>query len=100
MINAVKVDNVENITGEFDFEVIGMARGYSREDKEVDENVIKEAIDLAKVADIVLFFFGLNEDSESEGLDREHLRIPQNQIDLMEELFKANDNIVGVISAG
>ena len=100
MVNAVKVDNVENITGEFDFEVIGMARGYSREDKEVDENVIKEAIDLAKVADIVLFFFGLNEDSESEGLDREHLRIPQNQIDLMEELFKANDNIVGVISAG
>jgi len=100
MVNAVKVDNVENITEEFDFEVIGMARGYSREDKEVDENVIKEAIDLAKVADIVLFFFGLNEDSESEGLDREHLRIPQNQIDLMEELFKANDNIVGVISAG
>ena len=34
-------------------------------------------------ADIVIFCFGLDEISESEGLDRTHMRIPQNQIDLL-----------------
>ena len=37
---------------------------------------------------------------EAEGLDRSHMRIPQNQIDLLETLAKVNENIVGVISAG
>ena len=49
---------------------------------------------------MVLFFFGLNEKSETEGLDRKHLRIPQNQINLIQELAKANANMIGIISAG
>lgn len=52
------------------------------------------------VLDVVLFFFGLNEKSETEGLDRKHLRIPQNQINLIQELAKANANMIGIISAG
>ena len=59
-----------------------------------------EAMTLARKADIVLYFFGLNEASESEGLDRTHLRIPKNQIDLLERLSIENHNIVGIISAG
>ena len=76
-----------------------MAHGYSRADKE-DESLVNEAIELAKQADIVLYFFGLNEASESEGLDRTHLRIPNNQVELLEKLSKVNENIVGIISAG
>ena len=60
----------------------------------------KEAVDLARRSDVVLFFFGLNEKSETEGLDRKHLRIPQNQINLIQELAKANANMIGIISAG
>lgn len=98
-VNATNVETVEKVISQFDLNIIGMSHGYSRADKE-DESLVNEAIELAKQADIVLYFFGLNEASESEGLDRTHLRIPNNQITLLKKLSKANDNIVGVISAG
>jgi len=99
MVNATIVENAQRLIKKLDLNIIGMAHGYSRADKE-DESLVNEAIELVKQADIVLYFFGLNEASESEGLDRTHLRIPNNQITLLEKLSKANDNIVGVISAG
>ena len=99
MVNATIVENAQRLIKKLDLNIIGMAHGYSRADKE-DESLVNEAIELAKKADIVLYFFGLNEASESEGLDRTHLGIPNNQITLLEKLSKANDNIVGVISAG
>ena len=98
-VNAADVEDVKKVLPQFDLNIIGMAHGYTRFDKE-DEMLVKEAIDLAKQADIVLYFFGLNEASESEGLDRTHLRIPSNQISLMEKLAAVNENIVGIISAG
>ena len=49
---------------------------------------------------MVLYFFGLDEMSESEGLDRTHMRIPQVQVDVLRAMAKVNPNIVGVISAG
>lgn len=57
-------------------------------------------MDLAKSADVIVYCFGLDERSESEGIDREHLRIPQNQIGLSEALARVNPHIVGVLSAG
>ncbi len=56
--------------------------------------------ELAKNADVVLYCFGLDEISESEGLDRTHMRISQNQVALLEMLARVNENIVGIISAG
>ncbi|EFU75318.1 beta-glucosidase family protein [Lachnoanaerobaculum saburreum] len=100
MVNPTKVDMIQSILAESDLEVIGTARGYSRLDKEDDAVMTDEAMTLARKADIVLYFFGLNEASESEGLDRTHLRIPKNQIDLLERLSIENHNIVGIISAG
>ena len=99
MVNATIVEDAQKIIKKLDLNIIGMAHGYSRVDKE-DELLVNEAIELAKQADIVLYFFGLNEASESEGLDRTHLRIPNNQVELLEKLSKVNENIVGIISAG
>ena len=98
MVNATIVENAKRLIKKLDLNIIGMAHGYSRADKE-DESLVNEAIELAKQVDIVLYFFGLNEASESEGLDRTHLRIPNNQITLLEKLSKVNENIVGIISA-
>lgn len=77
----------------------GCAAGYRRTG-EADEALKKEALDLAQKADVVIYCFGLNEISESEGMDRSHMRIPQNQIELLEALVKVNSNIVGVLSGG
>lgn len=99
MVNATIVEDAQKLIKKLDLNIIGMAHGYSRADKE-EESLVNEAIELAKQADIVLYFFGLNEASESEGLDRTHLRIPNNQVELLEKISKVNENIVGIISAG
>ncbi len=99
LVNPTKVETVAELAGKYDLQIVGMSRGYSRKGEE-DASTKKEALDLASRADIVLFFFGLNEDSESEGMDRTHMRIPQNQIELLQELGQVNSNLVGVISAG
>ena len=99
LVNPTKVETVSELIKGYDLQVVGMSRGYSRNGAE-DAAMKKEAMDLASRADIVLFFFGLNEDSESEGMDRLHMRIPQNQINLLQELGQANANLVGIISAG
>lgn len=99
MVNPTKVDCVAELAVSYDLQIVGMGRGYLRSGEE-DPVMKKEALDLASRADIVLFFFGLNEDSESEGTDRTHMRIPQNQITLLQELGQVNANLVGIISAG
>ena len=99
LVNPTKVETISEMVGSYDIQVIGSCRGYSRTGEE-DAATKKEALDIAKKADIVLFFFGLNEDSESEGMDRTHMRIPQNQITLLQELGQVNPNLVGIISAG
>ncbi len=99
LVNPTRVETINEMVGNYDIQVIGSCRGYSRTGEE-DAATKKEALDIAARADIVLFFFGLNEDSESEGMDRTHMRIPQNQITLLQELGQVNQNLVGIISAG
>ena len=99
LVKPTKLERVSEIANNYDVQVVGMSRGYNRSGEE-DAVMRKEALDLAAKADVVLYFFGLNEDSESEGMDRTHMRIPQNQITLLQELGGANPNLVGVISAG
>ena len=99
LVNTTKLETVSELVSQYDLQVVGSSRGYHRNGKE-DAVLTKEALDLAAKADVVLYFFGLNEDSESEGMDRIHMRIPQNQITLLQELGQANPDLVGVISAG
>ncbi len=99
MVNPTKLESIETIADSYGMQIVGMVKGYQRTG-ETDEALKKAAVDLAATADVVLYFFGLDELSESEGLDREHMRIPQNQIALLEAMAQVNSNIVGVLSAG
>lgn len=99
LVNPTTVETMISVIRNYDLEYAGAARGYQRNGEE-NELTKKEALDLAKTADVVIYCFGLNEISEVEGLDRVHMRIPQNQISLLEDLVKINPNIVGVLSAG
>ncbi len=99
MVNATKTETIVEETAHYHLQVIGSARGYERTRGE-NETLFTEAVSLAKTADVVLYFFGLDELSESEGMDRTHMKIPQNQIRLLEELFKVNPKVVGILSAG
>ena len=56
--------------------------------------------DAPEKADVVLFFFGLDEIAESEGADRMSIDVPEYQIKELEELTVYNKHIIGVMSAG
>lgn len=100
MVNPGKeAESINGLIARYPLDLIGCAPGYLRSG-EPDEVMKKEAMDLAQRADVVLFCFGLNEISEAEGMDRSHMRIPQNQIEVLEALARVNTNIVGIISGG
>ena len=99
MVNPTYLETIEKVIGNYDLQVVGINRGYKRTG-EADEAMKKEALDLAAAADVVLYCFGLDELSESEGLDRSHMRIPQNQIELLQSIVQVNENVVGLLSAG
>lgn len=99
MVNATLLDKMADLIDGYDLVLAGTAKGYIRTGEENAE-LGKEAVDLAQSADVVIFCFGLDELSESEGIDRTHMRIPQNQISLLEAMARVNENIVGILSTG
>ena len=60
---------------------------------------MEEAAVLAREGDVVVLCMGLDESSESEGLDRSHICIPENQKQLLEAVAQANETLVVVLSA-
>jgi len=99
VVNPTRLDNAMDVIQGFVLDVAGFEAGYPRSGKG-DPAMQARAVELAKKADTVLLYIGLDEISESEGLDRSHMRLPQSQIDLIEAVSKANPNVVAVMSAG
>ncbi len=76
------------------------AQGYPMETDEVDEKLIQQACDTAKGKDIVYLFAGLPDHYESEGFDRDSMRMPENHIRLIEAVSAINNNVVVVLMGG
>ncbi|MCQ4862689.1 glycoside hydrolase family 3 C-terminal domain-containing protein [Pseudoflavonifractor phocaeensis] len=55
---------------------------------------------LARNVEVVLLFLGLTEDAESEGMDRRHMALKRNQLDLFRKIFSVNHNVVVILSGG
>jgi beta-glucosidase len=103
-VNATRVDSALSLIGESGLDCIGFQPGFGRLGKPETKNAApvnhEAAIALAKQAEVVLFYLGLDEIGESEGLDRANLRIRTNQIELLEAIHQVNPNIVAVLHAG
>lgn len=99
MVNATFVETIIKKIGEYDLQITGMCRGFRRNGKK-DEELKREAIKLAEESDVIIYCMGLDEMSEAEGQDREHMSIHENQIDVLKALHAVNSNIVAVLSAG
>ena len=59
-----------------------------------------EAVEAARSAEVAVVFLGLPEEAESEGLDRVHLDLPCEQLELIDAVVAANPNTVAVLSNG
>jgi len=99
VVNCTKLDHTMDVIGNFDLDVVGFEPGYPRHG-DPDEAMRKKAVELALRADYVLLYLGLDEISESEGLDRSTLAIPQCQIEVLRAVSAANPNVIVVMSAG
>ncbi len=99
LVNPYKLESTLDVVENYDLQVIGYAKGFDRNGKE-NEGYIKEAIDLAKNAEVALVYIGLNEVDEVEGHDRKHMQLAKNQIDLLQELSEKGIKIVAVVSCG
>lgn len=99
MVNAVEVEETLPLMKEYFPEYIGYAQGFERLDRPND-GLADDAALLARKADVVLLYLGLPEGFETEGLDRTHMRLPDNQVNLINKLYGVNQNIIVVLSAG
>lgn len=64
------------------------------------EKLKKEALKVAKSADVVLFIGGDKREVETEGSDRTTIQLPFQQDELLKAIAEVNPNIVAVMVAG
>jgi beta-glucosidase len=98
-VNPTKTSSFMNCIEEYPINCIGYAQGFNRYGKK-NKTMIKKACKLASEADIVLMFMGLDELSELDGLDRNDMRLPKNQLTLLDELILLNKKIIVILSCG
>lgn len=100
LVNPAKQpESILNEIGNSGLEMVVFEQGYRR-NKKGDAKLIERAKEAAKKAEVVLIFAGLDEISESEGLDRTHMNMPQAQNMLIDEISTVNPNVIVVLSAG
>ena len=78
---------------------VAYAKGCN-EDGSTNEALLKEALELAKTKKRVVVFAGLTDSYESEGFDRENMKMPQGHIHMIEEVAKVNPNVIVVLMCG
>lgn len=94
----IPLEEIRKIAG--DSAVIQYAEGYSLESDDMDENLIHEASKLAGGADVTIIFAGLPSRYESEGYDRTHMQMPENQNRLIDAIASVQSNVVVVLMNG
>ncbi len=100
-VNCTQLDNFTDLKDKFKFDYVGYAQGFDRYNKAKGKKaLVEEAIALAKKADVIVYFMGLDEVTESEGLDRDNLLIPSHQTELLKQLHELGKKIVVILSAG
>ena len=69
-------------------------------DGSTTESLLEEAREVAKAADKVVVFVGLTDSYESEGFDRDHMRLPKGHEDMLMAVCEVNPNCIVVLTSG
>ncbi len=77
---------------------VTFAKGYEKE--YTNNELTREAIEIAKSNDKVVFFTGTTTSMESEGFDRINIKLPNDHIKLIKEVYNVNKNIIIVLNCG
>ncbi len=76
------------------------AAGFGVGATEGDEELVAEAVQVARGADSVILFLGLPAAAESEGFDRTDIDLPANQLALVEAIADIHDELIVVLAGG
>ena len=89
---------VGDVSGDYN----GVVTGQDLSESRTEDKLIADAVKLAKEADVVLFFGGLNKavHQDCEDSDRYGLELPYAQDKVIEAISKVNDNVAVIIISG
>ena len=83
---------------------VTFAAGYAVSNSGADASgadaLVAEAVAAASAADVAIVFLGLPSSAESEGFDRTDIDLPAEQLELLDAVATANENVVVVLSNG
>lgn len=79
-----------------------MKQRHTKKDKnrKPESELVAEAVNAAKAADVAVVFVGLTEEFEGEGYDRKSIDMPENHDALVSAIAQANPNTVVVLAGG
>ena len=76
------------------------APGYSLTHDDIDQQLIEDALTIARDAGTVVLFVGLPDSYESEGFDRTHMQLPAAQLQLIDAVMRVSERLVVVLQNG
>lgn len=99
---SVDVDIWVDLTGREDSNlahILSFSFGYEDDPSKGDE-LIAQAVETAKNAEVAIVVVGTNDRVESEGFDRKSLRLPGRQDELVSAIAAVNSNLVVIVNSG
>lgn len=99
LVNPTRIDPPLDALTASGLNIVGYEPGFSRRNSRSRRRA-KRAVSLARTSDLVLLFLGLDESAEAESVDRTHMRLAQNQLELAEQLLGLGVPVVVVLAGG
>ena len=99
LVNPTRLDKVLDLIADSGINSVGYEPGFHLNGKK-SKNRVKRAVKLAEQADVIVLFLGLDELSEAEGIDRVDMKLPENQLILLDALYKLDKPIVVCLFTG
>ncbi len=78
----------------------GQSSGTFSSKTQESDALLKEAVEVARTSDVALLVCGLNHDYDTESFDRLNMDISYGQVELIQEVVKANPRTIVVMIAG
>ncbi len=97
-INACRITSA--LEAAADLPDISYVQGYGIQGEETDEDLCRKAVEAAAGADAAVIFAGLPDSFESEGYDRNHMRLPKCQDELIARVAAVQPDTAVVLHNG
>ncbi len=106
VINPTKLDNAYDELKKLGVDIT-YSQGYYKtaptkknKNRTPEAQLLQEAVEAARKADVAVVFVGLTEEFEGEGYDRTGIEMPENHNNLVDKIVQANPNTVVVLAGG